>query len=63
VISIIAKHTYLLDQSHSSVERAGILAGVRVRLLQSDELFSLRGETLKLAMEEDRAKGFIPFFV
>ncbi|EFX90074.1 hypothetical protein DAPPUDRAFT_300121 [Daphnia pulex] len=54
---------YSSDQSHSSVERAGILAGVRVRLLQSDELFSLRGETLKLAMEEDRAKGFIPFFV
>jgi hypothetical protein len=39
------------------------LAGVRVRLLPSDELFSLRGETLKLAMEEDKAKGFIPFFV
>ena len=63
MISIIVKHAYLLDQSHSSVERAGILAGVRVRLLQSDELFSLRGETLKLAMEEDRAKGLIPFFV
>lgn len=45
------------------MERAGILAGVRVRLLETDECFSLRGETLKLAMEEDRAKGFIPFFV
>lgn len=54
---------YKLDQSHSSVERAGILGGVRLRLLPTDELFSMRGETLKSAMEEDKAKGLIPFFV
>lgn len=45
------------------MERAGILGGVRLRLLPTDELFSMRGEALKSAMEEDKAKGFIPFFV
>lgn len=40
-----------------------MLAGVRVRLLASDEHFSLRGDTLKAAIEQDRAKGLIPFYV
>lgn len=39
------------------------MGGVRVRLLASDEKFRLRGETLRLAIEEDKAKGDIPFFV
>ena len=60
---LISDQLTFVDQSHSSVERAGILAGVRIRLLPTDELFSLHGETLKSAMEEDKAKGFIPFFV
>ena len=51
------------DQSHSSVERAGLLAGVRVRLLESDEHFSLRGDALLSAMEQDKAKGLVPFHV
>lgn len=51
---------YCSAQAHSSVERAGMLAGVRMRLLQPDENFSLRGETLKAAIEEDKAKGLIP---
>ena len=53
----------MTDQSHSSVERAGLLAGVKVRLLQSDEMFSLRGPTLQQALQEDKAKGLIPFHV
>ena len=53
----------LIEQSHSSVERAGILAGIRVRLLSTDDLLSLRGDILKSAMAEDTAKGLIPFFV
>jgi glutamate/tyrosine decarboxylase-like PLP-dependent enzyme len=51
------------DQSHSSVERAGLLGGVRIRLLPADENFRLRGETLRLAVEEDKAKGKIPCYV
>ncbi|XP_069768338.1 aromatic-L-amino-acid decarboxylase isoform X3 [Narcine bancroftii] len=54
---------YTSDQSHSSVERAGLIGGIKMRKLVPDEKFSLRGETLKQALEEDKALGLIPFFV
>ncbi|XP_078274827.1 aromatic-L-amino-acid decarboxylase-like isoform X3 [Rhinoraja longicauda] len=49
--------------SHSSVERAGLIGGIKMRKLSSDDKFSLRGETLKQALEEDKALGLIPFFL
>lgn len=49
-------------QSHSSVERAGLLGGVQLRSLAADERHSLRGATLDAAIEEDLAKGLIPFY-
>jgi glutamate/tyrosine decarboxylase-like PLP-dependent enzyme len=51
------------DQAHSSVERAGLLGGVKLRLLPADENLRLRGETLERAIQEDRDKGLIPFYV
>ena len=48
-------------QAHSSVERAGMLAGVTMRLLEPDLDFSLTGEILAQAVEEDRAAGLLPF--
>jgi len=54
---------YTSDQSHSSVERAAMLGGVIVRLLPTDEHFSLRGETLEKAIAQDLANGNIPFYV
>ncbi|XP_072164416.1 aromatic-L-amino-acid decarboxylase-like [Diadema setosum] len=54
---------YTSDQSHSSVERAALIASVRIRSLQTDEKHALRGETLRVAIEEDKAKGRIPVFV
>ncbi|XP_002735383.1 aromatic-L-amino-acid decarboxylase-like [Saccoglossus kowalevskii] len=54
---------YTSDQSHSSVERAGLIACVRMRLLKSDDKYSLRGDVLKEAIQKDKAKGLIPFFV
>ncbi|XP_034237002.1 aromatic-L-amino-acid decarboxylase isoform X2 [Thrips palmi] len=53
---------YASDQAHSSVERAGLLGGVRLRLLPADDNYALRGDTLKKAIEEDRAAGLIPFY-
>ena len=50
-------------QAHSSVERAGLLGGVKLRLLPVDENLRLRGETLERAIQEDRDKGLIPFYV
>ncbi|XP_064615978.1 aromatic-L-amino-acid decarboxylase-like [Liolophura sinensis] len=54
---------YCSDQSHSSVERAGMIGLVKIRKLKSDEQGSLHGETLESAVREDRAKGLVPFFV
>ena len=52
---------YASTQSHSSVERAGLLGGVKFRLLDTDDDFSVRGEALEKAIEEDKANGLIPF--
>ncbi|XP_067867019.1 aromatic-L-amino-acid decarboxylase-like [Heterodontus francisci] len=54
---------YTSEQSHSSVERAGLIAGIKMRKLPTDEKFSLRGENLKQALEEDKALGLIPFYL
>ncbi|XP_066930390.1 aromatic-L-amino-acid decarboxylase-like [Clytia hemisphaerica] len=54
---------YTSKQSHSSVEKDVRLAGTKLRLLETDERFRLRGDELKRAIEEDKAKGLIPFFV
>ncbi|XP_056111769.1 histidine decarboxylase isoform X1 [Rhinichthys klamathensis goyatoka] len=51
---------YASDQAHSSVEKAGLIALLKIRFLETDEAFSLRGETLQRAVEEDRRRGFVP---
>lgn len=51
------------DQSNCSVEKAGILGSMLMRLLPVDDKCSLRGETLKKAIEEDLEKGLIPCYV
>lgn len=51
---------YSSDQGNSCIEKAGILAGVPMRLLHTDEICSLRGETLKKAIDKDLAAGLIP---
>ncbi|XP_018432201.1 PREDICTED: histidine decarboxylase isoform X2 [Nanorana parkeri] len=54
---------YASNQAHSSVEKAGLISLVKVRFLPVDESFSLRGETLQAAVEEDRKRGLVPVFV
>ncbi|XP_063782057.1 histidine decarboxylase [Pseudophryne corroboree] len=54
---------YASNQAHSSVEKAGLISLVKVRFLPVDENFSLRGETLRAAVEEDRKRGLVPVFV
>ncbi|XP_078540878.1 histidine decarboxylase [Lissotriton helveticus] len=54
---------YASDQAHSSVEKASLISLVKVRFLPVDENFSLRGETLWQAIEEDRKQGLVPVFV
>ncbi|KAH3802677.1 hypothetical protein DPMN_156356 [Dreissena polymorpha] len=52
-----------LLQAHSSVERAGLIASIRMRKLPTDEDSSLRGQTLRDAINKDRTQGLFPIFV
>jgi glutamate/tyrosine decarboxylase-like PLP-dependent enzyme len=54
---------YCSEQAHSSVEKAALIAITRIRLLPTDENLSLRGETLRKAIEQDKKDGLIPFYV
>lgn len=52
-----------IAQAHSSVERAGLLGGVQLRLITADKENRLRGDALEDAIKEDLAAGKIPFYV
>ncbi|XP_077563056.1 histidine decarboxylase [Haemaphysalis longicornis] len=54
---------YCSDQAHSSVEKAGLVGMVKMHYVESDDELSMRGSALKEAMDRDRAKGLIPFYV
>lgn len=53
---------YSSEEAHSSVERAGLLGGVRMRKLEANSEQKLRGETLEAAIKEDLEAGLIPFY-
>ena len=50
-------------QAHSSVEKAGLIGLVKMRLLSCDDQLSLRGNVLRDAIASDREKGLLPFYV
>ncbi|CAI9160054.1 unnamed protein product [Rangifer tarandus platyrhynchus] len=54
---------YASDQAHSSVERAGLIGGVRLKAIPSDDKFAMQASALQEALERDKAAGLIPFFV
>ncbi|XP_051000517.1 histidine decarboxylase [Acomys russatus] len=54
---------YTSNQAHSSVEKAGLISLVKIRSLPVDDNFSLRGEALQQAIEEDKQQGLVPVFV
>lgn len=54
---------YTSQLAHSCVEKAAMICLVKIRMLDTDENYSLRGETVKKAMEDDMEKGLIPFYV
>ena len=55
--------TNIILQGNSSVEKAGIIARIKMRGLTTDDKFSLRGRTLQSAIKEDSESGMIPIFV
>ncbi|XP_066997952.2 aromatic-L-amino-acid decarboxylase [Anabrus simplex] len=54
---------YCSKEAHSCVEKAAMICFVKLRILEPDDKCSLRGETLRQAMEEDVKLGHVPFFV
>ncbi len=58
-----ALRVYVSAHSHSSVEKAALLAGFgrdNVRLIEADERFAMRPEALAAAITEDLTLGFTP---
>ncbi len=54
---------YASDQSHSSVEKAALLAGfgrANVRTIPSDEQYAMRPDALRAAIEDDIERGLTP---
>ncbi|XP_011375572.1 aromatic-L-amino-acid decarboxylase [Pteropus vampyrus] len=54
---------YCSDQAHSSVERASLIGGVRLKAVPSDDKFAMTASALQEALGKDKAAGLIPFFV
>ncbi len=52
-----------LLQAHCSVERACMLGAVKCHLVVSDDKEQMRGDALMKAIQEDKQKGLIPFYV
>uniref|UniRef100_A0A8D0HM33 Aromatic-L-amino-acid decarboxylase n=1 Tax=Sphenodon punctatus TaxID=8508 RepID=A0A8D0HM33_SPHPU len=53
---------YSSDQAHSSVEKAGLIAGVKIKQVPTDEKFAVCGSALQKTVDEDKAADLIPFF-
>ena len=45
------------------MEKASLIGLVKLRFLPTDDLLSLRGDTLREAVDRDREEGLIPFYV
>ena len=56
---------YATGQSHSSIEKAIKMAGIgtaKLHLIQTDEHYAMRPDSLHAAIQQDRADGLMPFF-
>lgn len=57
---------YTSTQAHSSIEKACMIAGIgseNLRLIETDEQYALSPDKLLEKIREDKAAGFVPFFV
>jgi glutamate/tyrosine decarboxylase-like PLP-dependent enzyme len=54
---------YCSKEAHSCVEKAAMIGFIRMRALDTDDKHSLRGDTLRRAIEADVAQGLEPFIV
>jgi aromatic-L-amino-acid decarboxylase len=57
---------YVSTQTHSSLQKAAMIAGIGVdnlRAIEVDETFAMRADALAQRVEADRRAGLTPFFV
>ena len=57
---------YASTQTHSSIEKAAMIAGIgrgNLRAIEVDETFAMRPDLLARQIKEDRGAGLTPFFV
>ncbi len=57
---------YASTQTHSSMEKAAMIAGIgvdNVRLIEVDENFAMKPDALARQIEADRSAGLTPFYV
>ena len=57
---------YTSSQAHSSIEKAAMIAGIgmdNLRLIDVDERFAMRPESLAHQIQQDRQAGLVSFFV
>uniref|UniRef100_A0A5S6PZI8 Aromatic-L-amino-acid decarboxylase n=1 Tax=Trichuris muris TaxID=70415 RepID=A0A5S6PZI8_TRIMR len=54
---------YASDQAHTSVEKATLMNAVQFHPVKCDQLCRMTSSALQQAIEEDKEKGLIPFFV
>ena len=57
---------YISTQTHSSLEKAMMISGLgtdNLRKIPVDENYSMRTDDLEKQIAEDKANGFVPFFV
>ncbi|CAF0734803.1 unnamed protein product [Didymodactylos carnosus] len=52
---------YCSDQAHSSVDKAVLIVGCKLRKIVSDNNCSIKADQLEQAISDDRAKDLIPF--
>ncbi len=57
---------YTSNQAHSSLEKAAMVAGIgsdNLRLIDVDDRFAMRPDSLAAQIQSDRRSGHVPFFV
>jgi len=57
---------YTSNQAHSSIEKAAMVAGIgmdNLRLIDVDDCFALRPDSLMKQISQDHKAGLVPFFV
>ncbi|KAG9510440.1 Tyrosine decarboxylase [Fragariocoptes setiger] len=54
---------YCSKESHSCVEKAAMISFIKMRALETDDKYALRGDTLAKGIKADLANGLEPFLV